>query len=72
MARRAYAMRQNSYWRPDEWNWLSAAVLDADIQEYLAKTEYQKARALLAARFRAVFTSPSAGEAGVTSGMLGG
>ncbi|TBU50979.1 hypothetical protein BD310DRAFT_776202, partial [Dichomitus squalens] len=62
MHTRTYAMRQNSYFRPDEWNFLLAAVLDQEVQEYLDKGSYTKARALLSARFQEHFTSPSAGE----------
>ena len=62
MSTRAYAMRQNSFFRVDEWNFLLDAVVAQDVQEYLAKGAYAKARALLSVRFLARFKEPSPGE----------
>ncbi|KAI1782666.1 hypothetical protein LXA43DRAFT_869006, partial [Ganoderma leucocontextum] len=59
---RAYAQRQDSYWFRAEWEYLDQAVCDSDVQELLAKKDYDKARGLLVARFRLKFDGPVEGE----------
>ncbi|KAI1795369.1 hypothetical protein LXA43DRAFT_1091018 [Ganoderma leucocontextum] len=59
---RQYALHQDSYWFTAEWNYLDEAVKDADVQEFLAKHDHDKARGLLVALFRNKFTEPVDGE----------
>ena len=59
---RVYTMRQGSYFRPLEWEWLKKAVLDTEVQGWLAKKDYSSARAVLVQGFRAQFQSPAEGE----------
>ena len=59
---REYAMRQDSYFRPDEWKFLEREGRDVDVQALVAKGEHAQARSLLSARFKARFTEPSPGE----------
>ena len=59
---RDYAQRQDSYWFPEEWNYLKSAVNEPDIQTLLAEGENDKARGELVQRFRAKFTGPVEGE----------
>ncbi|PIL25725.1 hypothetical protein GSI_11475 [Ganoderma sinense ZZ0214-1] len=62
MAPRVYTMRQGSFFRPLEWRWLNNAVLDTDVQEWLAKKDYPNARAVLVDGFHRNFTTPAEGE----------
>ena len=59
---RGYAQRQDSYWFPEEWNFLDAAVKAADVQALLSTDDNDKARGLLVDRFRKKFTGPVEGE----------
>ncbi|KAI1782275.1 hypothetical protein LXA43DRAFT_1104421 [Ganoderma leucocontextum] len=62
MPPRPYSMKQDSYWRVEEWEFLEGAVLDREVQEFITKKEYNHARALLSTQFRAKFTGPSGPE----------
>ncbi|KAI1782323.1 hypothetical protein LXA43DRAFT_977623 [Ganoderma leucocontextum] len=62
MAPRAYSMKQDSFFRPQEWEFLERVVLDVEVQEYVAKGEYNKARAILASRWHEEFKGPTGGE----------
>ncbi len=59
---RQYALRQDSYWFKEEWDFLDEAVKDQVIQAWIAKQDYDKARGVLVARFREKFTGPVEGE----------
>ena len=59
---RDYAQRQDSYWFPEEWNYLKSAVEEPDIRALLAAGDNDKARGELVQRFRAKFTGPVEGE----------
>ncbi|KAI1782805.1 hypothetical protein LXA43DRAFT_977387 [Ganoderma leucocontextum] len=66
MAPRAYSMKQDSFFRPQEWEFLERVVLDVEVQEYVAKGEYNKARAILASRWHEEFKGPTGGESDET------
>lgn len=63
MPSRAYSMKQGSYWRAEEWNFLEAqATNDPEFREFIAKKDFSHARAVLSRLFRAKFTGPSGAE----------
>ena len=55
-------MKQGSYWRVDEWEFLERTVNDPEVQLFVAKGEHNHARAVLTTLFRAKFTGPSGAE----------
>ena len=59
---REYALRQDSFWFKAEWNFLSKAVFEDDVQKWLAKPDLDKARSVLVGRFRETFKGPVPGE----------
>ena len=59
---REYALRQDSFWFKAEWAFLSKAILEDDVQKWLAKPDLEKARSVLVGRFRETFKGPVAGE----------
>ena len=59
---RGYTMRQNSFFRTSEWDWLKKAVLKPDIQEWIAKQNYSNAHTVLVEGFQKKFTTSAEGE----------
>ena len=57
-----YALRQKSYFRVEEYNWLKARVEEDDVKPLALDGKYTTARAILATAFRAQFTGPAPGE----------
>ena len=50
MPSRAYSMKQGSYWRAEEWNFLEAqATNDPEFREFIAKKDFSHARAVFKA-----------------------
>lgn len=59
---RGYAQRQDSYWFPEEWNFLDGAVKQPDVQDLLTSGDNEKARGVLVEHFCKKFMGPVEGE----------